>query len=87
MNRVLTEALGKCGRVGAHHRRSNVSVTTSIITTSSASVWPSGAVHKPFAGERTYAVTPLNLSASSCHVSASGVMASLPPAPGVGNSS
>jgi hypothetical protein len=35
-------------------------------------VWPSGAVHHPFAGDRRYAVRPLNRSASSRRVSARG---------------
>jgi hypothetical protein len=86
MNRVLREPLGQRCAVGRHHARSNVSVTTSTITTSSASAWPSVAVESPFAGDRTQAITPLNRSTNSRRVSASAVTAEPPLAP-VGNSS
>ena len=58
-------------RYRAHHARSSVSTTTSIMIIWSMSISPSVRFHTPLAGARTYAVSPPNLSASSRRTSAS----------------
>ena len=52
MNRFLLKALDQGGDIGAPPVPVKALGNDSTITTSSCSVWPSGAVQTPFAGDR-----------------------------------